>query len=51
MRSTRTTANIGLYAYTHVAPEGGFDLQKFPQILAWFKRIEAQPKHILISDT
>ena len=46
-----TIADIGLYAYTHVAAEGGFDLTKFPAILAWFKRIEANPRHILINDT
>ncbi len=43
-------ADIGLYAYTHVATEGGFDLTKFPAILAWFKRIESQPRYIKISD-
>jgi glutathione S-transferase len=45
-----TIADIGLYAYTHVAEEGGFNLDKFPAILAWFKRIQSQPKHILITD-
>ncbi len=45
-----TIADIGLYAYTHVADEGGFDLNKYPAILAWFKRIEAHPKHILITN-
>ncbi len=44
-------ADIGLYAYTHVAEEGGFDLAKFPAILAWFERIQAQPRHILITDS
>ena len=43
-------ADIGLYAYTHVATEGGFDLTKFPAILAWFKTIESQPRYIKISD-
>ena len=47
---TYTIADIGLYAYTHVADRGGFDLYKYPAILAWFKRIEAHPKHILITD-
>ena len=46
---TYTIADIGLYAYTHVAEEGGFDLQKFPYIKAWFERIEAHPRHILIT--
>ncbi len=45
-----TIADIGLYAYTHVADEGGFDLNKYPAILAWFKRIKAHPKHILITN-
>lgn len=48
---TYTIADIALYAYTHVAEEGGFDLTKFPAILAWFKHIETHPKHILITDT
>ena len=45
---TYTIADIALYAYTHVAEEGGFDLQRFPQILAWFERIEAHPRHIVL---
>ena len=45
-----TIADICLYAYTHVAEEGGFNLSKFPAILAWFKRIQSQPRHILITD-
>lgn len=48
---TYTIADIGLYAYTHVADEGGFDLNQYPAIQAWLKRIEAQPKHILITNT
>lgn len=42
-------ADIGLFAYTHVAPEGGFDLTNFPAIQAWLKRVESQPKFITIS--
>jgi glutathione S-transferase len=41
-------ADIALYAYTHVAEEGGFDLSKFPAILAWFDRIIHQPNHLTI---
>jgi len=41
-----TIADIGLYAYTHVAPEGGFDLSTFSHILAWMERVKAQPRHI-----
>lgn len=39
-------ADIALYAYTHVADEGGFDLARFPAITDWFDRIEAEPGHI-----
>jgi len=45
-----TIADIGLYAYTHVAEEGGFDLTQFTAINAWFQRIKSQPKHISITD-
>ena len=38
-----TVADIALYAYTHVAGEGGFDLARFPSITAWLERVEAQP--------
>jgi glutathione S-transferase len=41
-------ADIALYAYTHVAKEGGFDLSKFPAILTWFDRIVDQPRHLTI---
>jgi len=46
-----TLADISLYAYTHVAGDGGFDLDKYPFILAWLARFEEHPKHILITDT
>ena len=35
-----STADISLFAYTHVAPEGGFELSKFPAIMDWIGRIE-----------
>jgi len=41
-----TTADIALYAYTHVADEGGFDLKEYPAILAWLNRIQHQPNYI-----
>ena len=41
-----TIADIGLYAYTHVAPEGGFDLDSFPNIVAWLDRVASQPAYI-----
>jgi glutathione S-transferase len=42
-------ADIALYAYTHVAEEGNFDLSQFPAILAWFDRVVRQPNHLIIS--
>ncbi|MBW4663382.1 MAG: glutathione S-transferase family protein [Chroococcus sp. CMT-3BRIN-NPC107] len=41
-------ADICLFAYTHVAHEGNFDLTGFPAIQAWIKRVEAQPLQISI---
>jgi len=38
-----TIADIALYAYTHVAPEGGFDLEQYPAVRAWLYRVSAQP--------
>jgi glutathione S-transferase len=42
-------ADIALYAYTHVADEGGFDLGGYPAILAWLERVSSQPKYIPIT--
>jgi len=42
-------ADIALYAYTHVADEGGFDLARYPAIGAWMTRVAAQPNHITIT--
>ena len=42
-------ADITLYAYTHVAHEGGFDLGRFPSINAWLERVAAQPGHVPIT--
>ena len=41
-------ADIALYAYTHVAYEGGFDLSRYPHITAWLARVKAQPGHVTI---
>jgi len=43
-----SVADIALYAYTHVADEGGFDLARYPAIRAWCGRVVAQPGHIPI---
>ena len=41
-------ADIALYAYTHVAGEGGFNLDNFPHVNAWLARVAAQPGHVTI---
>jgi glutathione S-transferase len=43
-----TLADIALYAYTHVAHEGGFDLQGCPAIRTWLDRVAAEPGHVPI---
>ena len=44
-----TIADIALYAYTHVADEGGFDLDRFPAIQSWLSRIAGLPEYIPIT--
>ena len=39
-------ADIALYAYTHTAHDGGFDLSHYPAIKAWLQRVAAQPGHV-----
>lgn len=41
-----TIADIALYAYTHAAPEGGFDLERFPALRTWLQRVRSQPRHL-----
>ncbi|CAN5782378.1 glutathione S-transferase family protein [soil metagenome] len=41
-------ADIALYAYTHVAGEGGFTLAAYPNVNAWMARVATQPGHIPI---
>jgi glutathione S-transferase len=43
-----TLADIALYAYTHVADEGGFDLARYPAITAWLERVAALRGHVPI---
>ncbi|PAU59523.1 glutathione S-transferase [Pseudomonas sp. PIC25] len=39
-------ADVALYAYTHVAHEGGIDLQGYPAIRAWMDRVASHPRHV-----
>ncbi len=41
-----SVADISLYAYTHAAADGGFDLKRYPAVSAWLARVRAQPKHV-----
>jgi glutathione S-transferase len=43
-----TIADIALYAYTHVAPDGGIDLSGYPAVLAWLARVSAQPGYMAL---
>jgi glutathione S-transferase len=43
-----TLADLSLYAYTHVAHEGGFDLAESPAVRAWLERVAAEPGHVPI---
>lgn len=45
-----TIADIALYAYTHVAGEGNFDLTPYAHVRAWLARVADRPGHILITD-
>jgi glutathione S-transferase len=45
---TLSVADIALYAYTHTAEQGGFQLDAYPAVAAWLKRVEADPGHVPI---
>ncbi|EAW33612.1 glutathione S-transferase family protein [Lyngbya sp. PCC 8106] len=45
-----TIADICLFAYTHVANEGGFDLTRFPAVYAWINRVKEQPNYLSITE-
>lgn len=41
-----TIADIALYAYTHCAADGGFDLAAYPHVRAWLARVKEMPRHV-----
>ncbi|KAA8693383.1 glutathione S-transferase family protein [Pseudomonas syringae pv. tagetis] len=43
-------ADIALYAYTHVAHQGGFDLAPYTGIRRWLDRVKAQPGYVGMLD-
>jgi len=44
--SRYSVADIALYAYTHAAADGGFDLGRYPAVSAWLGRVKGQPRHV-----
>lgn len=49
VESGYSIADIALYAYTHAAADGGFNLSEYPEILAWLARVRGQPMHVAMS--
>ncbi|MCZ6641725.1 MAG: glutathione S-transferase family protein [Gammaproteobacteria bacterium] len=48
VQGTYSIADIALYAYTHVAHQGNYDLGDFPNVRAWLVRVSEQPRHVPI---
>jgi glutathione S-transferase len=44
-----TIADIALYAYTHVAHEGGHDLKPYPAVRKWLERVASQPRYVALT--
>jgi glutathione S-transferase len=42
-------ADISLYAYTHMAGDGGYDLGQFPAVSRWLDRVAGLPGHVTIT--
>jgi glutathione S-transferase len=42
-----TVADVALYAYPRLCPEGGYDLEGFPAVRAWLERIASLPGYVL----
>ena len=45
-----SVADICLFAYTHVADEADFDLEVYPNLIAWMERIMTMPQHVSLDD-
>ena len=47
-----TVADIGMFGYVSMAPQGGYDMERFPSISAWLARVKAQPGWVpLVEET
>ncbi|MBI4782112.1 MAG: glutathione S-transferase family protein [Oscillatoriophycideae cyanobacterium NC_groundwater_1537_Pr4_S-0.65um_50_18] len=44
-----TIADIALYAYTHRATEGGYDMSPFPKIADWCRLVRSQPQYVSLA--
>jgi glutathione S-transferase len=44
-----TIADLALYAYTHLADQGGYAMNQYPAILKWCDRVASQPNYIAIT--
>jgi glutathione S-transferase len=49
--NTMTIADVALFAYTHVADEGGFDLAAYPAVLEWLGRVKSRPGYLPMEST
>ncbi len=45
-----SVADIALYAYSHVAREGGFELEPYPNLRAWLDRVRSRPRHVRMEE-
>jgi glutathione S-transferase len=45
-----SVADVAVYGYTHLAEEGGFDLQRYPAIQAWMRRVQATPRFVPVGE-
>jgi glutathione S-transferase len=43
---TYSIADLALYGYTHVAGEAGYELERFPAVAAWLRRVEERPRFV-----
>jgi len=46
--SRYSISDIALYAYTHCAADGGFDLSRYPAVQAWLGRVRSEPRHVAL---
>jgi glutathione S-transferase len=45
-----SVADIAVYGYTHLAREGGFELERYPGVMAWMERVRGTPRYADIAE-